>query len=187
MIKIVETYSHKILADVKIETITYQNITDANGLTVSIYSTSALPEFKARTSPHKSSNDRELVILRGKMNVVDCKDSGLLLIIRHDTKNLSMIKKYFVGTSVQLNSVIVNGIPFYTNNKEIEINKELLDKMILIHNTIDRINKKDFKLLSKTIYTILQSYSNTGIVSKEDLVWLNGIYNKYKKLGDLYE
>lgn len=186
MIKIIETYSDRILAHVKIKTNSCQSVTDVNGLIIPTYSTITLPEFKAKTSPYKSNRDREKAILKEKLNVLNSKDNGLLLIIRHDDKNLVMMKK-FLSEAVDLNSVSVNGITFYKNDKKIEIDDELLNKMNLIYNMISKIDKPDFKLLTMTISTIIQSYTNTGIVSKKDLVWLNGIYNKYKRLGDLYE
>ena len=187
MIKIVETYSDRILADVKIETIAWESTTDANGLITSAYVPTTLPEFRARTSPYKSNKDREKAILKEKLHVVGLNKDIVLLIVRHEEKNLSIITRPIFGNNVQLYSVKVNNVPFHQYNKTMDIDKELLGKMNLIYNIISKIDKKDFNALSLTIYAIIQSYTNTGVVSKKDLVWLNGIYTKYKRLGDLYE
>lgn len=186
MIKIVETYSDKIRADVEMQTIAWATTTDANGVVVSAYAPETIPVFQVQTRLYKSEKDRDAAILKAKLDIVKLDTDTVLLIIKHEKKNVAILTRPISGNNVQLHSVKINGIPFYQYIKNTEIDKKMLGKMNLIYDTISKIDKEGFEALSLTINGIIKSYANTGVVSKKDLVWLNKIYNTYKQLGDLY-
>jgi plasmid maintenance system killer protein len=180
MIKIIETYSHKTAADIEIS---YEENIYKNGIGILSYVPKTLPGFRIYTIPYKTAREVEEKILKAKLELIKSNENTVLLIIKGANNKLAILR----GIEANLYSIKVNGIPFFQYNKEIKIDKKLLDKMNLIYNMTLKIDRAGFDALSMTIDSIIKSYKNTATVSKEDLLWLNEIYNKYKRLGDLYE
>ncbi len=187
MIKIIEAYSSKIMPEIQIEQISWQNVTDKNGIITKKYIPTKLVPFKLKTSPYNSISEINSTILKAKMNAINTENNGVLLIIRHDEKNLCIAQRNLVGDCVQLYSLSVNYIQFYTYDKIFIINEELLHKMNKIYNLILKMDNERFNVLKLTLDTIINNYKSSGVISKDDLMWMNTIYNKYKKYGDLYD
>ena len=125
MIKIIEAYSDKILANVKLTKASLERAVDKNGIEITAWIDSTR-EFNVNTSPHKSIVARELAILSAKLEATNKKEiQTILMIIRHGEKNLHVSFRHLDGDSSNLASLCVNGIPFYKNTKKVDIDKNV--------------------------------------------------------------
>ena len=187
MTKIIEVYSNKVAAQIDVE---YMHLTSSfspSGVKNYKYEKAVLPKLMVSTTPYKSVRERNEAVIRYKMNSINLSDNYFLLLVHHDKTNFATALRKLTGNDAHIISVKVNNILFYKWNKEINIDSTLLNKMNVVYETILKIDREEFKSVLNIINSIIISYSNTGIVSQNDLIWLNKIYSKYKQLGDLYE
>ncbi len=178
MIKIIETYSDKISSEVQIVSLSNLQKYDINGVLVSAVVTNSMMPFNIKTSRYNSNKERELAILRAKLDVINLKKNGILLIIRNEISNAAMTVRLFED---ELHSVIVNHIEFYKIHKEININSEILKKLKKLSNILRNSYNIDKEITAIAVVTdsILKSYISTGLISRDDFRWLNEIYKKY--------
>ena len=187
MIKIIEVYSDKIIADVKITSTILEIGSDRNGL-IMLTPTDTVKEFKIQTSQHQSLLARERAVISAKLAAINkIENDKVLIIVRNGDRNLASTYRHLDGNQPKLKEVSVNKIPFYKAKREVNIDKKILDKMNMIYNVVSAVDFTDTQILIKTVDSIIKCYKDTGVITKNDLTWLNSVYNKYKSSGVVYE
>ena len=82
-----------------------------------------------------------------------------------------------------LTKITIEGNTIFQRTEEISVNTEILEKIKLVRSKV-KSSHKDFdylKPIEVAIGSIERSYINTAIISKDDLKWLNKIYNSFKE------
>lgn len=178
MIKIIETYSGRIVANVIINI--QQCSLQANNTGLVLPSASIEKSiYDMKTSTYSSTEARESTVLKRKLEVINSDGNGFLLIVRHADINLCMRQYPLYGVDI-LHDISVNSVPFFTAIPTApDINKDVLNKMNRVLELVSSYDESNVAT-SLIIQGLITSYTGTGIVSKEDLEWMNRIYNKYR-------
>jgi hypothetical protein len=75
----------------------------------------------------------------------------------------------------------VDGHIIYQQVEQLSVNNKILRKINEVHDIIALHEDKESKSVEDTVGAIKKSYENTAVIAKEDLKWLNKIYNIFKE------
>ena len=75
----------------------------------------------------------------------------------------------------------VEGHIIYQEAEQLSVNDKILKKINEVYNMIILHEDKESKAVEATVGAIKKNYENTAVIAKEDLKWLNKIYNIFKE------
>lgn len=178
MAKIVEFYSNKLVTKVSLS-ISYYKTT---------YNTAGIGIQKIMLKHKKiavcSSIRTDINGLASDSKLRYCDSDGFLFI---STNGINLFGASFIPSTLEcdarnIHKISVEGNIIFEYDLP-KCNSDILKKIDLVHGRIslcDGAGSDTYEPTLKTIMGIKKSYENTSVISKEDLSWLNMIYNKFK-------
>ena len=127
----------------------------------------------------KSLSDKQDEISKVKMKYVD--EPGYLFIVTDGMDNNLLGLKFITEQKdEQLHKIKVEDNYIYGGDDCVVYNSDIMEKIDAVYERVKSLENEERNLIAKTINAMKRSYKNTGIISRQDLKWLNAVYNKFK-------
>jgi len=186
MIKIIECYSDKLITRGTLYVDVQEWVSDDNGLNIGTV-TAKQKNINISLSPCK---DIKSIMFNRKLESMD-KEGFLFLasnIKDNPTENKGVYGSLFLAFNDEYNynnltKLTIEGNVIYQRSEEVSVNSDILSKIEIVRSKI-RTSHKDFdylKPIEAAVISIERIYVNTAIISKDDLKWLNKVYNSFKE------
>lgn len=180
MATIVECFSTNNVARITLHGAKIVDCVDENGMIFKEKDVGIVDNLDVTLSPYKSYKDIQDKMSEMKLKYVN--QDGFLFLVT-DECNLFGSRFLHKVTENNIVSLIKVGENNVYGDEESTYDENLFQKIDIVYRTLvdegEKPDSTETEILLKTIHSMKRTYKNTGIITKDDLVWLNDIYKKY--------
>jgi len=174
--KIIECFSTKLVTRITLYINKIVDEIDENGMVVKQTMFDEQQNVNVTLRKYKNTNDILKVMSDAKLKYID--SDGYLFMVTDENNRLG-VKLIPEPEKQNILSKIKVEDNFVYGQKEASYNEEIFEKIVMVHNKVKEYEPGgDLLPIDNAINAIKRSYKNTGVISKDDLKWLNKVYNK---------
>lgn len=175
MATIVECFSDKSITQITLHGAKIVDRVDENGMVYKEKEVGIVFNIDVSSPLYKSKIDIQNKISEEKLKYVN-KDGYLFLVTNgRDKLGIRFLHKVTQNNIIQLIKVGENSI---YGEDEIKFDEYIFEKIDIVYKKVLETTS-DLDTLLHTIHAMKRTYKNTGIITKDDLTWLNDIYKKF--------
>ena len=180
MATIVECFSINNVARITLHGAKIVDNVDENGMIFKEKDVGMVENLDVTLSPYKSYKDIQDKMSEMKLKYVH--QDGFLFLVTDECNLFGSRFLHKVSENNIITMIKVGENCIYSED-ESKYDENIFQKIDIVYRTLsDEGNKPDSsekELLLKTVQSIKRTYKNTGIITKDDLTWLNDIYKNY--------
>lgn len=172
---IVECFSDKSITQITLHGAKIVDRVDENGMIYKEKEPGIVIDIEVASPIYKSKSAMQEKMSAEKLKYVN-KDGYLFLVTDGCTKlGIRFLHKVGETNIIQLIRVGANSI---YGEDEVKYDEYIFEKIDIVYRKILQILSEN-DIVAKAIKAMKRTYKNTGIITKDDLIWLNDIYKKF--------